>query len=83
MRIDKFLKVSRLIKRRTVAAEACSSDRVTVNGRPAKPSTLVKEGDEVTVRFGNRTVGFRVLSVKETVRKEEADHMYEILSQTE
>ncbi len=79
MRIDKFLKVSRLIKRRTVANEACSGERVTINGRVVKPSAEVREGDVVSIRFGNRTVTFRVLNVAETARKEQADSMYEII----
>ena len=79
MRIDKFLKVSRLIKRRTVANEACSGERVTINGRVVKPSAEVREGDVVSIRFGNRTVAFRVLNVAETARKEQADSMYEII----
>ena len=80
MRLDKYLKVSRLIKRRTVANEACDNDRVTVNGRAAKPSFRLSVGDEVTIRFGDKTFSFRVLSLNEHVRKEEAESMYEILS---
>ncbi|MBQ5953936.1 MAG: RNA-binding S4 domain-containing protein [Lachnospiraceae bacterium] len=77
MRLDKYLKVSRLIKRRTVANEACDAGRVSANGRPVKASYEVKPGDELEIGFGNRTVKVRVLSVQETVRKEEADGMFE------
>ena len=80
MRLDKFLKVSRILKRRTVANEACDNDRVTVNGRAAKPSFRLSVGDEVPIRFGDKTFSFRVLSLNEHVRKEEAESMYEILS---
>ena len=82
MRLDKFLKVSRLIKRRPVANEACDSQHVSVNGRPAKASYDVKVGDEITVSFGARTLTVRVLSVKETVKKEDAVELYEVVSQT-
>ena len=76
MRIDKFLKVSRIIKRRTVAHEACDAGRVLVNGQPAKASRDVKEGDKIEIQFGQRTVKVEVLSTKETVKKEEAVDMY-------
>ena len=79
MRLDKYLKVSRLIKRRTVANEACDAGRVTANGRPVKASYEVKPGDELEIAFGNRAVKVRVLSVQETVRKEEADGLFEYL----
>lgn len=79
MRLDKYLKVSRLIKRRTVANEACDAGRVLVNGKPAKASVSVKEGDEIEIQFGNRAVKVEVLSVQETVRKEEAAQMYRYL----
>ncbi len=69
MRLDKYLKVSRLIKRRTVANEACDNGLVTVNGKPARASYEVKEGDQITLRFGVRTVTVEVLSVQETVRQ--------------
>ena len=72
MRLDKFLKVSRLIKRRTVANEACDAGRVLVNGKSAKASLNVKEGDVIEIEFGTRTVKVEVLDVQETVRKEEA-----------
>ena len=76
MRLDKFLKVSRLIKRRTVANEACDAGRVLVNGKTAKASLNVKEGDVIEIRFGTRTVTAAVLDVQETVRKEEAKERY-------
>ncbi len=81
MRIDKFLKVSRIIKRRTVANEVCAAGRVQVNGRPAKPSTEVVETDRIDIAFGNGVTSIRVLSVKETTRKNDASDMYEILPQ--
>ena len=76
MRLDKYLKVSRLIKRRTVANEACDNGLVTVNGKPARASYEVKEGDQITLRFGVRTVTVEVLSVQETVRQSEAAALY-------
>lgn len=69
MRLDKFLKVSRLIKRRTVANEACSAGRVTVNGKTAKAGTDVKPGDEIRIQFGNKEAAVEVLRVEETVKK--------------
>ena len=74
MRLDKFLKVSRLIKRRTVANEACDAGRVLVNDKPAKASAQVKTGD--TIQFGSRNVKVEVLDVKETVKKEEVENLY-------
>ena len=82
MRLDKFLKVSRVIKRRTVAAEACDKQRVSVNGQVAKPGKDLKVGDLVEVRFGLGTLRFKVLQTAETVRKEAAAAMYEILEDT-
>lgn len=79
MRLDKYLKVSRLIKRRTVANEACDAGRVMVNDKPAKASVNVKEGDIIEIRFGTRDVKVQVTSVKETVKKEEAAEMYKYL----
>ncbi len=79
MRLDKFLKVSRLIKRRTVANEACAGGRVTVNGKQAKPSADVKVGDVVEITFGNRAVRVKVLRIAETVGKDEAAQLYEYL----
>ncbi len=80
MRLDKFLKVSRIIKRRTVANEACDAGRVTVNGRPAKASLNVKQGDIIEISFGNKPVKVRVLDVAETTKKEEAKDLYEYIS---
>ena len=80
MRLDKFLKVSRLIKRRTVAKEACETERITINGKAAKPSADVKVGDVVSVKFGNGEVTVRVRSLAEHVPKNEASDLYEILS---
>ena len=79
MRLDKFLKVSRLIKRRTVANEACDAGRVLVNGKSAKASLNVKEGDVIEIEFGTRTVKVEVLDVQETVRKDEAEELYKYL----
>lgn len=79
MRLDKYLKVSRIIKRRTVANDACDAGRVKVNDRVAKASVDIKEGDVIEVEFGNRCVKVRVTSVKETVRKEEAAEMFEYI----
>ena len=76
MRLDKFLKVSRIIKRRTVANEACDAGRVTVNDKPAKASLLVQQGDVIEIRFGAGTTKVEVLHVKERVRKDEAADMY-------
>lgn len=76
MRLDKYLKVSRLIKRRTVANEACDNTRVTVNGKPAKASYDVKVGDHIAIAFGARTVTVKVLAVAEAVRKDDAAAMY-------
>lgn len=82
MRLDKYLKVSRLIKRRTVANEACSMGRVSVNDKVAKPATDVKVGDVISVRYGSKLLTAEILIVKETVRKEEAELMYRIISDT-
>ncbi len=79
MRLDKFLKVSRLIKRRTVANEACDAGRVSLNGKAARASADVKSGDIIEIEFGNRILKARVLDVKEAIRKEEASDMVEIL----
>jgi ribosomal 50S subunit-recycling heat shock protein len=80
MRIDKFLKVSRILKRRTVANEACQGGRVSVNGKDVKPSYSLKIGDEVEIRFGGGSLKFRILNLKDTVKKEEATTLYEILN---
>lgn len=79
MRLDKYLKVSRLIKRRTVANEACDAGRVLINDKPAKASANVKAGDILTIQFGNRDVKVEVLDVQETVKKEEAAQLYRYL----
>ena len=79
MRLDKYLKVSRLIKRRTVANEACDAGRVSINGKPAKAGADVKFGDVIEIRFGTREVKVEVTSVQETVKKEEAKEMYKDL----
>lgn len=79
MRLDKYLKVSRLIKRRTVANEACDAGRVQVNGNPAKASVSVKKGDVISIQFGNKEVKVEVLEVQETVRKEEAKELFRYL----
>lgn len=79
MRLDKFLKVSRIIKRRTVANDACDTEHVSVNGRRAKASYDVKVGDIIEITFGQKTVKMRVLSVRDTVGKAEASSLYEII----
>ena len=79
MRLDKYLKVSRLIKRRTVANEACDGGRVMINDKPAKASTNVKEGDIITISFGNKEVKVEVLDVQETVKKDEAKELFRYL----
>jgi len=79
MRLDKFLKVSRLIKRRTVANEACDAGRVLINDRPAKASAQVKAGDVLEIQFGSKSVRVEVLNVQETVKKEEAQELYRYL----
>ena len=79
MRLDKFLKVSRIIKRRTVANEACDAGRVLVNGQSAQASKDIKVGDKIEIQFGQRIVKVEVVSVKETVKKDEAAEMYKEL----
>lgn len=79
MRLDKFLKVSRILKRRTVAQEACDGGKVDVNGKPAKPGCQLKVGDLVCVHFAGDDLTFRVKMLKETVKKDEASEMYEIV----
>ena len=83
MRIDKFLKISRVIKRRTVAQEACDGGRIEINGKTAKPSKEVRVGDVVTVTFGNRAMTFEVLSVDERQTKQSADTMYKICDENQ
>ena len=79
MRLDKFLKVSRLIKRRTVANEACDAGRVLVNGNVAKASAKVKVGDIIEIQFGTKTVKVEVLAIQETTKKEEAKELFKYL----
>jgi ribosomal 50S subunit-recycling heat shock protein len=79
MRLDKYLKVSRIIKRRTIANEICSAGRVQLNGRTAKAGSEIKPGDVVEIGFGGGTTRIRVLQVRETVRKEAAAELYEII----
>lgn len=81
MRLDKFLKVSRLIKRRTLAKEVAEQGRITINGKVAKASTNVKVGDELTIRLGQKIVTARIEEIKENVRKEEASKMFTILKE--
>lgn len=79
MRLDKYLKVSRIIKRRTVAKEACDTGRVSINGKAAKPGTEVESGDIIEIRFGNRLLKAEIISVAENAKKEEAALMYKVL----
>ena len=81
MRLDKFLKVSRVIKRRTVANEACDSGRVMINGRIAKDSSNVKCGDIVEIKFGEKTIKFEITRVDEIIKKEEASEMFKIIEE--
>ena len=81
MRLDKFLKVSRLIKRRTVANEACDAARISVNGKPAKASYDVKLGDTIAIAFGSKLVTVKVLEIKDTTKKAESVGMYEVISE--
>lgn len=83
MRLDKYLKVSRIIKRRTVAKEACDGGRVSINGRPAKAGAEVKENDLLEIRFGSRVGRYRITDVREVVRKEAASEMYAVLEEDE
>ena len=82
MRLDKYLKVSRIIKRRTVAKEACDGGRVSINGRVAKAGAEVKEGDVMEIRFGNRVGRYEIIDVKDVVRKENAAEMYRVLEES-
>ncbi|MCI9620422.1 MAG: RNA-binding S4 domain-containing protein [Dorea sp.] len=79
MRLDKFLKVSRLIKRRTVANEACDAGRVSVNGQVAKASVKVKVGDIIEIQFGTKTVKVEVLDIRDTTKKDEAGDLFKYL----
>ncbi len=80
MRIDKFLKVSRILKRRTLAQEACDKGKVSVNGREVKPGHQIKEGDVVEINYTSGAVRFKIIAVKETVKKDEAASLYEIIN---
>ena len=82
MRLDKYLKVSRLIKRRTVANDACDGARVMVNGRSAKASYDVKLNDEIAISFGTKTVTVRVLDIRDTTKKTESQGMYEVIGES-
>ena len=79
MRLDKYLKISRIIKRRTIANEACDAGRVSLNGKPAKAGAEVKPGDQIEIRFGDKVSRFEITLVKEVVRKDEAGEMYRVL----
>lgn len=81
MRIDKFLKVSRILKRRTLSKEACEKGKVIVNGKEVKPAYQVKIGDRVELQFTGGTVKFKVLAIKETVKKDEAQSLYEFIAE--
>lgn len=81
MRLDKFLKVSRIIKRRTVANEACDAEHVIVNGKRAKASYEVKENDIIEITFGQRTLSVRVLDIRDFTKKNDASSLYEVLEQ--
>lgn len=82
MRLDKYLKVSRLIKRRTVAKEISDQGRISINGKVAKSSSDVSTNDELEIRFGNKTLTVKILKIVETTKKDEAADMYEIVSET-
>lgn len=79
MRLDKYLKISRIIKRRTVAKEACEQGRVEVNGKVAKPGLELKEGDRIKITFGSNELAVQVTSLKENVKKDEAQDLYKVL----
>lgn len=79
MRLDKYLKVSRIIKRRTVAKEVCEGGRVSINGKVVKPSVVVKEGDIIEIQFANRSLKAKIVNIAEHVKKEDAKEMYVIL----
>lgn len=82
MRLDKFLKVSRIIKRRTIAKEVSDKGRIAVNGRQAKSSTEVKVGDEMTIQFGNKTLELRIDKIVDTTKKDESQEMYTLIKET-
>ena len=82
MRLDKFLKVSRLIKRRTLAKEASDQERILVNDKIAKPSKELKIGDTITIQFGRKEIQVKVISLNPSIKKEDASNMYELISET-
>ncbi|MEY8763187.1 MULTISPECIES: RNA-binding S4 domain-containing protein [Clostridium] len=82
MRLDKYLKVSRIIKRRTAAKEACEGGRVIINGKTAKPSTEVKGGDIIQIKYANSSLKAKILDIKNHTKKEDAQKMYEIITDT-
>ena len=82
MRLDKFLKVSRLIKRRTLAKEASEQERILVNDKIAKPSKELKIGDTITIQFGRKEIQVNVISLNPSIKKEDASNMYELISET-
>ncbi|WP_333886621.1 RNA-binding S4 domain-containing protein [Clostridium sp.] len=79
MRLDKYLKVSRIIKRRTIAKEACEGGRVNINGKVAKPSSEIKEGDIIEIKYANRSLKAKIIDIQNHVKKEEVQSMYEII----
>lgn len=81
MRLDKFLKVSRLIKRRTLAKEVADQGRITINGNKAKASSVVEVGDELTIQFGQKNVTIQINMIKEVVKKDEADLLYKVIKE--
>lgn len=81
MRLDKYLKVSRLIKRRTLAKEVAENERILVNDKPAKPSKELKIGDEITIEFGNKSVTVKVVSLEQSTKKADAVNMYEFIKE--
>ncbi|WP_027625378.1 RNA-binding S4 domain-containing protein [Clostridium lundense] len=83
MRLDKYLKVSRIIKRRTVAKEACESGRVFINDKVAKPGTEIKENDIIEIKYAERSLKAKIINISEHVTKENAKNMYEIISGVE
>lgn len=82
MRLDKFLKVSRIIKRRSVAKEIADKDRILINGKTAKSSSTVAVNDELTIRFGNKTLKVKVEDIRDTTKKEEAKNLYTVIEET-
>jgi len=81
MRVDKYLKVSRLIKRRTIAKEVCDHEKITINGKISKPSTEIKVNDIISIKFGTKLITIKILSTNEYTKKEESNLMYEIIKE--